>query len=73
MTTPNPIPTAVADLKVRQMSPRVRQAVLAEADAKRAIQQCRTPLTAEAREYAIAGITAARKVLATVPTHGGAA
>ncbi|MBA0051183.1 hypothetical protein E0L36_09840 [Streptomyces sp. AJS327] len=64
-----PVPEAVTLFKSRQLPPRVRNAVLATANAKRAFQLCRTPYTWQAREYAIADIYAGRKVLATVPSR----
>lgn len=73
MNAPAPIPTAVADLKVAQMPQHVRDAVTGRADAQRAFRLCRGPLTAEARETAIADMARADKTLATVPQRIGGA
>lgn len=57
-------PAAVDVFKLRQFPRRIREAVTAGADAKRAFRLCRSPLTAEAREYAISGMARANKSLA---------
>lgn len=63
----SPLPDAVADLKVRQMPPYVREAVLEQAEAERAFHLCRSPETADAREYALSDMARASKILAAVP------
>lgn len=71
MTTPTPIPDAVADFKAAQFPQAVRDAILARADAVRILHLCRTPLTAKAREHAIADIASADKQLGPVPQRLG--
>ncbi|MGW2861852.1 hypothetical protein [Streptomyces sp. NPDC001205] len=61
---PVPIPDRVAVLIGSRIPKRVLQA---EVDAQAALTRfrlCRTPLTAKAREYAIAELAAANKILA---------
>lgn len=71
--TPTPIPAAAADFKVRQWTRARRELELAAANAERAYLLCRTPYTAEAREYAIADMARARKHLARLPQRTGGA
>lgn len=77
MTNLTPVPDAVLAFKARLFPERVAEAVKSLADAQRSFQLCRTPLTYEAREYAISDMARATKILATVPTRndsfGGAA
>jgi len=74
MTTPTPIPDAVADFKAVRVPQHVRDAVLARARAERVFRLCRTAFTYEAREYVIAELVRADKTLATIPQRlGGAA
>lgn len=67
--TPTPIPDAVAVFKATQFPARTAEAVKAQADAERTFRLCRTPYTRVAREYAIADLHTAAKVLATVPSR----
>ncbi|WP_326806718.1 hypothetical protein OHB04_02660 [Streptomyces sp. NBC_01775] len=68
MTTPTPIPDAVADFKARQFPPAVRDAVLARADAERNLTLL---LDTATREDVLADIAWADKQLATVPQRLG--
>ena len=61
---PVPIPDSVAVLIGRQMPKPVIEAEIAAENAAYCIRLCRTPLTAEAREYALADLARANKVLA---------
>lgn len=72
--SPTPIPDAVADFKAAQWSPARRELELRAANAERSFRLCRTPYTAEAREYAIADMASAAKHIACLPQRiGGAA
>jgi hypothetical protein len=61
---PVPIPDSVAALIGRQMPEPVLQAEIAAENAAYCIRLCRTPETAEAREYSLADLARANKVLA---------
>ena len=59
-----PIPDSVAVLIGRQMPTPVLEAEIAAENAAYCVRLCRTPQTAEAREYSLAELAAANKVLA---------
>lgn len=61
---PVPVPDAVAVLIGGQMPARVLQAEVAAESAAYSIRLCRTPFTAEAREFALADLARANKILA---------
>jgi hypothetical protein len=61
---PVPVPDAVALLIARQMPPAVTDAETAAVDAAITVSRCRTQYTREAREYALADLARANKVLA---------
>lgn len=61
---PVPIPDAVAILIGDCIPENVLQAEIAAEQAAHSVRLCRTPLTREAREYALAGLARANKVLA---------
>lgn len=61
------MPDPVVDLIESHYPDHVKTAATDMRKARTAFLLCRTPLTAEAREYAIADMHAAAKVLATYP------
>lgn len=66
---PVPVPDAVDVFKARQLPPRVRDALCEQAGAVRAYRLARGPRYAAAREFHLARIARANKVLATVPSR----
>jgi hypothetical protein len=70
MTTPTPIPDAVADFKARQFPQAVRDAIVARADAERALA---TAPDTETREHAMSDLAWADKQLGCVPERLGGA
>lgn len=61
---PVPIPDSVASLIGNCMPAHVLQAEIEAESAAYSIRLCRTPFTAKAREYALAELARANKVLA---------
>ena len=64
ITVPVPIPDAVAILIGQQMPEHVLRAEIEAENQAYNVRLCRTPLTREAREYALADMARANKTLA---------